>query len=279
MTVPQLRPLGFGEVLDGAFSLYRRHFSTLVTASLVSSLPVLLLFGVLALAVSGMSYEAGMQVALIAPMVGLPILYGAIVVQWNAAVHLMARAYTGSPDTAKAALKASLRRILPGVIAFVLSMTAVGVGFVFLIVPGLLIAGALSLSSPAIMVEGKGAIASLERSWKLVEGSLGRVTGLICVAGLIYYLPTGTITVLSIAGGGMSQGLENVGTGMASPLFTMLSNMAGQLVQALVMPWVAGVMTLTYYDRRVRAEALDVQLAAQGLGDAPPAAADGWTAA
>ena len=37
MPVPNLRPLGFGEILDGAFSLYRRN---LVTFFLTAVLPL-----------------------------------------------------------------------------------------------------------------------------------------------------------------------------------------------------------------------------------------------
>ena len=35
MNQPLLRPLGFGEILDGAFTLYRRNFPTFALTSLV----------------------------------------------------------------------------------------------------------------------------------------------------------------------------------------------------------------------------------------------------
>ena len=42
MSHPQLRPLTFGEILDGTFALYRRNFLDFFLASLVPFVPVVL---------------------------------------------------------------------------------------------------------------------------------------------------------------------------------------------------------------------------------------------
>jgi hypothetical protein len=51
-----------------------------------------------------------------------------------------------------------------------------------------------------------------------------------------------------------------------------------QVAQTLTIPFSAGALVLLYYDRRVRSEALDVQMMAESLAAAPPPAqpVPGW---
>ena len=46
MSFSQLRPLSLGEMLDGAFTIYRRQFASLFLTALAPQLPMILLITV-----------------------------------------------------------------------------------------------------------------------------------------------------------------------------------------------------------------------------------------
>ena len=68
MSLSQLRPLAFGEILDGAFALYRRHFSVFVPTSLLAHAPLMLLWA----AYAAMGGDASSNAALFGLPIGRP---------------------------------------------------------------------------------------------------------------------------------------------------------------------------------------------------------------
>lgn len=297
MPVPTLRPLGFGEVLDGAFSLYRRNFGRFVATALVPSL-ALLVAGVLyalamARAIQQTGSVAGASTAVTGPLLGL-IGVGLLVVllSWGALARQAAQAFTGAPIGTGEGLRAGLRAMLPllgagflAILATLVGVAAVGlvgvilgtvgaaigpaVAVVFVVLMGagmllvyatggVLFAGAI----PPIVIEGRGPLSGLTRSFDLLRGAYWRVVGLITVSVIIAYLPVVGVTFL---------------TGTTSAMFNPLTTDtpgAGALVAQQVLGWVATVLTtpfvvsaivLSYFDRRVRTEGLDVQVMADGL--------------
>ena len=66
-------------------------------------------------------------------------------------------------------------RCLPSVVGIsVLSLIAMGIGFVLLVVPGLIVAAAVYVAVPVALVERPGTMASIHRSHDLVAGHKGR---------------------------------------------------------------------------------------------------------
>ncbi|HEU0079725.1 MAG TPA: hypothetical protein VFQ76_18850, partial [Longimicrobiaceae bacterium] len=84
MSVSHLRPLSFGEILDGAFALYRRNFVVFVTTALVPLLPGVLLLAVLGFWVQGENltpsdFNLMMAAALLVLLAGSLLGWGALV--------------------------------------------------------------------------------------------------------------------------------------------------------------------------------------------------------
>ncbi len=73
------------------------------------------------------------------------------------------------------------RVILVGMLVFIL-MT---LGFV-LIIPGIIVAVALSVAIPVTIVEGLPATASLHRSWALTDGNRWRIFGLFLITAIAF---------------------------------------------------------------------------------------------
>jgi hypothetical protein len=294
MALHTLRPLSFGEILDGAFTLYRRNFVTFVLTALIPTVAIGVVFlalggGMMASAASGDT--SGYLSALMgAGLVVMVVAFGGMLLMWGALTREASQAYTGQPITVGDGLQAGARAILPllgsGVLAFVGAMlAALGVGLVLMIVIafmaalggatavlGMLLAflgwvgfilaaiAVLFAVTPAVVVEGAGPLEALERSYALARGALGRVIGLMCVTVLITYLPTMAVMAMT---GGFAQMMNPETLPTTQQLVTQ--QLLGLAVTVLTTPFMVSVIVLLYFDRRVRTEALDVQMMADRL--------------
>lgn len=289
MTLPPLRPLGFGEILDGAFTLYRRNFVTFVVTALVPTAVITVGFLVM-----GGGFVAAMTSAEPSAMMGaafggimLLMLVGgaAMLVMWGGLTHQASQTYTGHPTSVGEGLRAGARSALPLLgatllagIAFVVLMIGMGIltavlipmfaamGAAFaalgtLIVVLAVMAGYLAVIglmfavTPAVVVERAGPLEALERSFTLARGALGRVIGVMLVTLLITYLPM--IAVLALTGG-FTQMMNPEAVPTSGQFITQQVLSLG--IGILTTPFMVSVIVLLYFDRRVRTEALDVQM-------------------
>ncbi|HEX2078149.1 MAG TPA: hypothetical protein VHG08_10585 [Longimicrobium sp.] len=297
MSQPILRPLGSGEILDGAFTLYRRNFPLFLATAGIPSVVLLAAFRLLGrglvAAMAGGDPGALAAAALGGGFVVMVVSVGSALVMWNALTHQAAQAYTGRPASIADGLRVGMRRALPllgsTLIAFLgLMLAAVGVSVVLMIVllvfsvlgaagavVGALLTflawvavflaafGVLFAVTPAIVVEGAGPLEAVERSFALSRDALGRVVGVLLVALLITYLPSVAVDWLT---GGFAQ-LMNPSV-MPTPGTLMTRQLLSIAVAAITTPFLVAVIVLLYFDRRVRTEALDVQMMADRLAAA-----------
>lgn len=294
MSVPTFRPLGFGEILDGAFTLYRRNLATFLVTALIPTgvmVAVFLLFGreYLEAAVSGDTD------ALLGAMGSffLGMFLGGLVyvVMWGALARQASQAYLGQPTSVGDGMRTGLRKLLPVIgatfvigVVFVVAYIAVALVFVMIVGAGAasgspalavlfglvggLIATAAYLSAigllfavlPAIVVEDKGPLEAIGRSIDLARGALGRVVGLMVVTLLITYLPIIAVGLLT----GSFASLTDP-SAIPSGGQVMTQQLLGLGVGVLTTPFMVSVIVLLYFDRRVRTEALDVRMAADRL--------------
>jgi hypothetical protein len=260
MSVPQLRPLSFGEILDGAFTLYRRHFSTLVVTALLPQIPIVLLQ---VLQASVPPDGVGLVVVGVLGLLVLPAYAVAYALARGALVHEASSAYLGQPVSRSAAFAVARRRFWAIVGTGFLAGLAIMVGTLLFVVPGILLAIMFFAAGQVVVLEGNSGPDALGRSRDLARGAWGRITGIWAVLYLIIYMP-----LLALGFGGVFAAASLTG-GMspaASRLVLAGVQVGSALLGALVQPLVVLGMTLLYYDRRVRTEALD-------LADAPAAAA------
>lgn len=298
--VVPLRPLGLGELLDGAVAVVRRYPRptlglSVVVASLSTVLGVLLVLLLPDNALDLSNTDAAPQIseaqlgglaasglggALVTGLAGI-VLSGVITV-------VVGRAVLGEPMTtgqAWQAVRPLLARLvglalLTGLI--VVTVIAVGVGLaalsyavagaggLLLGVPAALVGLAaavylynrLSLAAPALVLEKVGVLEALRRSGVLVHRSFWRVLGVLLLTAMI----AGAVGVVLqvpfvIAGGGGGGGLLG-GSAGAGVRGLVLAQIGSGVAQTLVSPFSSGVRALLYVDRRMRAEGLDVALAA-----------------
>ncbi|WP_329457583.1 DUF7544 domain-containing protein [Streptomyces sp. NBC_01497] len=124
-----------------------------------------------------------------------------------------------------------------------------------------------SLASPALMLERRGIITSMRRSAKLVRGAWWRTFGILLLTALITILVTLVIAVpfslvATIADGG--SGLDSILAGNTPHFgwaYVIVAGIGSVIASAITLPFSAGVTVLLYVDRRIRREALDLELA------------------
>ena len=285
---PGLRPLEFGEILDVALKLAARHWRRLALCVLVVIVPVQLL-SVLVIALvapdqldltSGdatplQNDDGNVVVSLLAVRMLELLTYAAAVA---ACFKAVADGYLGREPDVRRSLRYGLPHV-PRLVALSLLVTICGaMGLVLLLVPGVWVLTVWSLGLPVLLFERIGVLAALGRSYDLVRGRFWGVLGLLVVSALL-------LLVVGVVLGGVFGGLtalavgsSRVGGGIATLLIGIASNV-------VTVPVLAAVLSVLYFDQRVRKEGFDAQRLAAGLADepaptaaptAPPPGYSGW---
>jgi hypothetical protein len=147
------------------------------------------------------------------------------------------------------------------VIAFVLGILA------FVVVAAYLYT-AFALAPPAIVLERQGVVASLRRSRSLVRGAWWRTFGILLLVNLIAQVLAGILgvpfTVLTL----LVAWVTGDGLNVYAILPLLVTALGTIVASAVTWPFTAVSTALIYVDRRMRREALDLELA-RAAGVAP----------
>lgn len=288
-----LKPMEMGEVLDGAFTLYRRHFGLFLRLSVaVMWLPVALaVYLRLRFAGSGPEQMIGaiqdhlltgilvvLFVAVAYTLAGLLLTAGSI--------HIISASYLGRQPTLGEALSLGASRILPlflvavgkGLLIFMIGIAgAVGVGIlaalgkvvgtavsVLLVLAAsctliwfvVYVACGYGLTTPVLVLEElSSSFDAFGRSWELTRTFKLKLLGLAVIA----YLIANFVPSAFVGGVGAYAALAN-------PSLQPAVIVVSALLPIVLAPILPCVFTLLYYDLRVRREGFDLQLLGQQLG-------------
>jgi len=275
---PQLRPLALGEILDVAIKLVRRNWRTLCVLVLVVALPVAILNFLVTTSTTtydatldvrspegdGTAYDAGQVVN---TLLGIA-LYLVVSV---GCVQAVGEAYMGRRPDWRSSLRIGARRALPALGLSILYVIGLFFGVFALIVGAIFLAVRWSVAMPALVLERRGPIAALGRSWNLVGGFWWKSFGTLLIAYLL-------LVVLSIAFGALLGGVLAVLSAVDSLLGLVLQQAVNVVVQLFTLPVFAAVTVVLYVDLRVRKEGFDLALAADRIAQQERSATFGTTA-
>jgi uncharacterized membrane protein len=274
MALTETGPLTLGEILDRMFTIYRRNFLLLVGIAGTPYAGLALVGGffvaLFALANGSAPTDARIGMAPAGALIALLMIVGvfvflvAIVLSGVGTIAAVWDIQTGRRPSIRQSYRVAWKHLLSAVVAAILSALAIGAGFLLLIVPGIIVALALSLVTPVIVAEDAGGTQAMSRSWDLTKGYRWK----IFVTGLVYFAVSMAITygiqfpVLMATALVFSQG--------STPIwFSIISALTSVLGSVLPAPLFAIASCLIYYDARVRKEGFDLQ---RLLDDLPPAA-------
>jgi hypothetical protein len=281
-----IRPMNFGEVLDGSLVLYRRHFGLFLKLAVITlAAPVLLLvYFSSRLLGSFLTQTPNLGALWLFLPVGI-LYYLASLVLTAGTVRIISDSYLGRAPQLRDALALGLSKLWglvgvglgKGAILFlatlaagaVTAVTAVmtkGAGALAVLLLVALIAASVwfvifvlcgyGVTTPVVVLEELGSsFDAFGRSWDLTRGFRGKVLGLGVVAFLLFNaLPSWVLQGLSALARATVPGLA-IGLGALAAI-----------VPVVLTPAIAAVITLMYYDLRVRREAFDLQVLSQRLG-------------
>jgi hypothetical protein len=264
---PQLRPLSIGEVLDAGFRLLRARFGTLVTCVLVPVVPLSIVATILQASTNEDAFDVNATAdttssdgSVIAGSVIGGLLQGiAIALAVAACFRVISSAYLGEEATAGPSLRYGLSRVLALVVAYIALSICLGISIFLLFIPFVFLSVKWSVTFAAIVSERAGPFRGMGRSWELTRGHWWRTFGTLLVLALISFV----LYLLVIAGLG---GLIAANEDMSQLTYAVLSTALTVILLAILYPLIASIVTVIYYDLRVRNEGFDLQLLAQGVG-------------
>ena len=246
MATYQLRPMSVGEILDGALTVLRQHFG------LFFALAVICLGVPTVMEVSAtLSAEPNAGIALLARLlrgVGYLLLTGA-------SVHAVSEAYLQRTPQLGPALRFAGGKMgglfISGFAAGLVTVLAL----LALIVPGIIVACGYAVTVQVVVLESlPSATDSLGRSWTLTKGFKGKA--------FVLYLVMGVIFLIMLFGIGMLIAIAAA----TSPALILPATILLACLMLFFYPFSSCVLTLFYYDLRVRKEALDLELLGQQIG-------------
>ena len=258
--------MNLGDILDGAFALFRANFRTIVIIIAVVSAPVHLISAIATRnallgahevfsnnpnGTTTTSTSNSSTVSFVAALLGLlliPYVAGAV-------SKVVAASYVGESLGPGPALRASLRRFLSLFAAWVLVHIAEVFGVILLIIPGLLFMSMFLMTAPVIVLEGLGPIAGMRRSSRLGKGRRWRIIGIAVLTGL----------VVSIIGAVVSVPFEAGAIALGATWGWILVFIGGLASSMITLSLTAIIATLIYFDGRIRKEGFDLQVLARGL--------------
>jgi hypothetical protein len=230
------RPRTLGEILSEAFRIYRENAANLLLIVAVIVVPLSFVSAVIVRLI-GDPEDPTFGVTLAALLVAAAI--GVIIwaILQAAMLRGAAQATIGDPVDVEASYRWGLARFGSVLLVAFLVGIVVGVGFLLLVIPGIIFLVFLSVSEPALIVENRRGTEAMSRSWNLVRGHFWHALVVILVAYIITLVVQG---ILRAIGG------DNW---FVAWIFTAIA-------QIITAPFTALVTVLLYLDLRARTEAL-----------------------
>jgi hypothetical protein len=137
-------------------------------------------------------------------------------------------------------------------------------GFLAFVIPAIWLAVAWSVTYPVLLVEDVRGVAALKRSFALVKDHWWATFGRVAVAYILVLVVTAVASSVIVAVPLLAVDDTSFGA-------LLLSNLGSLIVTLLTTPFLAAVITLVYFDLRVRKEGFDLALLAERMGGAPAA--------
>jgi hypothetical protein len=182
--------LDTARVFERIFEIYRDQFTLLIPAALMVFLPVAILSGVVYAATPG---PLELLVILVVGAIAGVLFQGMVV---EAARDIL----DGRRDHTIGSLFRSVTPVVvPLAIAGILAGIATGIGFLLLIVPGLVLLTIWAVIAPVIVIERTSATDAFGRSRELVRGNGWQVFGVIVVVYLLQFVSS--LVLQAIANG------------------------------------------------------------------------------
>lgn len=230
-----------GRVVSRTFGVIGRNFVVFaVLALIVAGVPVVLVNYLTEAAAAGATFDArlGSGIASLISFLASCVLQAAL-------IHGTISDLNGRKAAFGDCLATGMRFLLPVVGVSILTGLAVALGFLLLIVPGVLMGLAWCVNVPVVVVERTGITSTFSRSADLTRGCRWPILGLVVAYGLVAW-------VIDVVGVVASHGFSvaSLTAGGLNPIELVVLTVV-QVAQALI--GAAGIASI-YYELRTNKE-------------------------
>jgi len=267
----EFKPLSKTQILDQTFRIYKENFTRFLTIIAIIQVPVGLLqfglqiFPMYILFEPSTSKDAGSMIAimviisLVGMMIGVLLVLIAQFLGNTALVAAVANHYLGKPTSVAEAYRIALPKLGTVIWAGIVSGIIIMIGFVLLVVPGVIFSMWFCMISPAIVVENQRAMDALSRSKELAGGNLGKIFFVLLALFLIN-------TIVGMLPAIFGQFMISPPTQDSGTLPLFFNHLLQIIVNTLIAPISAIALNLLDVDLRIRKEGFDLEMMAQSLG-------------
>lgn len=163
-----------------------------------------------------------------------------------------------------AALQSALGCVISLIIMTLLFALAVGIGMVLLLIPGMILLVSLILATNLVVLEGKGPIAALSGSHRLVWGNWWRTVAILTVGFIIVIIIYFALAMII----GIAVPLTGIGSSDPFLFGLVTAFLIGAVINLLVTPYYVALLIAIYWDLKLRKEGGDLAARVGALGTA-----------
>ncbi|MHB0997872.1 MAG: hypothetical protein ACYC27_01385 [Armatimonadota bacterium] len=235
-----LKTLDYGGLLDEAFDLYKNNFLLLIGIAAVVLVPLFLLE----------SFTTGNQNDSSAL---LSILYQpANSIVGAAITYAVSRRYLEHDVTILSSYGFLKKRFWAFAGTMLLTSAITSLGFLLLIIPGILFTLWYTFVSQVFVIEGLTGSDARGRSKDITQYNIGKLIIIILLVGIMVFIISGLPihVIRSIAND-----------------YIQIATILSRIFYILITPIYITIMVLLYYDMRVRYEGFDIEMLAQSLSE------------
>ncbi|MCI3134890.1 hypothetical protein [Phenylobacterium aquaticum] len=227
--------LEIGRVFSTTFAVVGRNLRPFaLVAFLFGALPGLVTLGVQT-ALGMNSLRPGPASILVGLPFGL-IAFACAMISQSALIQMTVADLNGQPVSMRPALIRGVRAILPLIGLSIVYFFCCGLASLFFFVPGVMLALAWCVSTPAYVIESRGIFAAFSRSAALTKGSRWRLLGLFLILMITFF-----VVEIAAVGlfGGFSGFAKSMASGSAISVVRLFSLLFSLIIAMLLHPGIA----------------------------------------
>jgi len=244
------QPQTIGQVLDHSFKLYAAAFKKVLPLSFM---------GALLMAIPGFlaPHDASGDLAAMGDAMGQSLLWVALFlpvyfILASGLIYQMQGVAESRDVGLQEALMRGAKTLLPIIIGIILYVLILMVGFVLLIIPGIILSVSLYFWYTGVVLDNESPLQALKHSHRLVWGNWRRtltVLSVFWIILLVVYMGFGIAVGVFMATGGASD----------TEGFRLVSELVAALISTVITPFIYSVMLIQYHDLKLRSEGHDLE--------------------
>lgn len=188
------QPSSIGRVLDSGFKLFAASLKSVLALTIFAAMVNIIMQYSMMQAIMPVTQlateeEMAQYMSAMWPQIAVfsIVAWFVSIIVYNAILSRIGHISKGNNDDLYDSVVTGLKKSLPVFIGAILYTLAISIGFVLLVIPGLILMITLLLFQVMIVVEDEGIIASLKSSHKLVWGNYWRTSAVIMIPFFVIY--------------------------------------------------------------------------------------------